>query len=202
LKEEIFLCFMVSKGFLLCLLAQHPEVQERARNEAKEVFGTGASIGSETLGQLPYISACFHEALRLFPPALTNAIEAMEDCTLEGFGPVCKGDLIGIDYYAMNHHPTVFETPGLFLPERYLVKTEEMREREDASTHTPVFSFSQGPHVCLGKFLALLEGRIFTAMLLTHFRLRLPGGYKVEYADENEIVGRCVQGGQVIFEAL
>ncbi len=206
-EKQIFFLFVQllldSQGFLLCLLAQHPEVQERARNEAKEVFGTGALIGSETLGQLPYISACFHEALRLFPPALINAVEATEDGNLEGFGPVFKGDLFGIDYYSMNHHPTVFKNPELFLPERYLVKTEEMRERDDAApAQAPVFSFSNGPHVCLGKFLALLEGRIFTAMLLTHFRLRLPEGFKVEYADENEIVGRCVQGGQVIFETL
>ena len=52
---------------MLHLLALHPDVQEKLREELIEA-GAPAELEFETLDRLPYLEAICRETLRLFPP--------------------------------------------------------------------------------------------------------------------------------------
>jgi cytochrome P450 len=58
------------------MLAMHPEVQQKAVDEIKEVFGTSdESIDYETLNRLTYLDYVVKETMRLFPVLPVSARE-------------------------------------------------------------------------------------------------------------------------------
>ena len=62
------------------MLALHPEVQQKAAQEIKEVFGTvDAPIDFESLNQLTYLDMVVKETMRLFPVLPVSARVASEE---------------------------------------------------------------------------------------------------------------------------
>lgn len=54
--------------FALLLLAEHKDIQERARNEIDDMLNScNGKIGINELQQLPYLERCIKESLRLYP---------------------------------------------------------------------------------------------------------------------------------------
>lgn len=50
------------------LLLRHPEVYQRLVHEIRSTFSSEKEIRFEVLKDLPYMSACINEAMRVFPP--------------------------------------------------------------------------------------------------------------------------------------
>lgn len=49
-------------------LNQHPEKLARLKNEVREAFTSIDDMTMVNLSQLPYLSACIEEGLRMYPP--------------------------------------------------------------------------------------------------------------------------------------
>ncbi|TFY62571.1 hypothetical protein EVJ58_g3785 [Rhodofomes roseus] len=72
---------------VLHLLAQHPEAQQRLREEIVEAR-QGIDLPYDDLNQLPYLDAVLRETLRLYPPATLLSREALEDTVLPLSQPI------------------------------------------------------------------------------------------------------------------
>ncbi|KAI8143746.1 cytochrome P450 [Fennellomyces sp. T-0311] len=158
-------------SFAAYYLAVHPEIQEKAREEAIRILGDEPNDilpKHEQLQKMPYINMVIKEVLRMDPPA-ANVItrEATEDTDLSGvFIP--KGTKIMLDIYAIHHNPTVWKDPETFNPERFAPEGENSR---GGLSWVP---FSNGARQCIGMNFSLAEQRVLLPMLLRKYEWSLP----------------------------
>ena len=147
------------------LLSSHPLVRQKMRTEVTGHLG-GRLPASSDLAALPYTAQVFSEALRLYPPAWVITRRAIEPDELMGF-PIPAGAMVIISPYVVHRRPDVWQTPDLFLPERFEPESEGKRHR---FSYLP---FGGGPRLCIGSGFASLEAHLIMAMITQHFWLEL-----------------------------
>lgn len=68
------------------MLALHPECQQKAAAELKDVYGTvDATIDLESLNKLTYLDMVIKETMRLFPVVPVGARVATEEFSIGNF---------------------------------------------------------------------------------------------------------------------
>jgi cytochrome P450 len=148
----------------LYLLCKHPEVQQEARKEAREMWNEGPPT-FERLEGASLIAAVFSEALRLYPPAVLMSRQSIvEDVVLGRKMPI--GARFLVSPYLLHRHVQHWNQPTLFNPERFLPGGE-------GEGNIAFIPFGSGPRGCVGAQLAGLEARVILSALLSHFSIRL-----------------------------
>jgi cytochrome P450 len=143
-------------------LAHDARVQGRLRAEIDAAVGdAGGSPGPASLARLPYLDATIKEVLRLFPvvPAVGRRIAAL--ATIGGFD-LPKGTLVIPLVYLANRHPSAYERPSSFFPDRFLDK------KPDPYAWIP---FGGGIRRCIGMAFALYEMKAVLATALAKFEV-------------------------------
>ncbi|RUS75692.1 hypothetical protein EGW08_016558 [Elysia chlorotica] len=154
----------------LLLLAQHPDVQEKARQEILNVLGdSDQTITAEKLSQLVYLTSVIRESLRLYSPASTVFRRAAKPDTLGGYY-IPAGTLVGISIGGLHRLPENYEDPLTFRPERFLEPEDKWKNK--------FLPFSTGPYMCVGHIFSLTEVKVTLALFLKNFQVALPPGYK------------------------
>ena len=154
----------------LYLCAFDPQIQERAREEARSALKGRAAQG-EDVDRLPLARQIVEEALRLYPPAGIVSRTAAEDDTLCG-RRVRRGDTVILPIYALHRHEMLWEEPDAFRPERF--------SERGAAARFAYLPFGDGPRVCIGASFAIQEAVIILATLLSRFRFALVAGRRPE----------------------
>lgn len=142
-------------SWVFLLLARHPDVYSRLRQEILKEFGNvdvrPADVDFAQLKSCRYLQNVINETLRLYPSVPFNARICVEDTVLPiGGGPdgsqpiaVMKGQRLLYCVYAMQRRPDIWGPDAAeFKPERW----ENMRP--------PLFAFlpfNGGPRICLGR---------------------------------------------------
>jgi cytochrome P450 len=148
------------------LMAEHPAVAQRAREEVLAVVGA-ATPGPEHMAQLPWLTATLKEAMRLYPPvAAVMSRRTTATIILDGWH-IPKGAMLRITPWVLHHDERWFANAQDFRPERFL----------DGAPPIPKgawMPFGAGPRVCLGQHFAMMEMTLLSAMLLQRFALELP----------------------------
>ncbi len=148
------------------LLSQHPEVEAQMHNELDTIL-EGRSPTLVDLPQLPYTEMVLKESMRIYPPAwLLNTRQALEETTIGDY-TVPKDGLVMISPYVMHRHPSYFDDPMRFDPERFRPENEAQIEKY---TYLP---FGAGPRVCIGHSFAMMEAHLILATLAQRFRFEL-----------------------------
>ncbi|GME34240.1 Cytochrome p450 protein, partial [Neofusicoccum parvum] len=146
-------------------LLQNPDKMERLLKEIRALSESELSL--DTLPRLPYLTACFEEGLRMYPPIPSTLFREVPEC-----GNIICGQWvpagIPVPQLAINRSPINFKDPNSFIPERWLPGTGYEDDKKDACQ-----PFSTGPRNCLGKNLAYHEMRIILAKVLWNFDLEL-----------------------------
>ncbi|KAG2219147.1 hypothetical protein INT45_002338 [Circinella minor] len=159
-------------SFAIYYLARHPEMQERAREEAIRVLGNEPTNIRPTVEQsreMTYIEQIIKEVLRISCPAdsLITRI-ATKDTELGGvFIP--KGTGVTLSIYNLQRSPKVWDNPQKFDPERFSPGGEA--ENKDPNSWIP---FSSGQRQCIGMNFSLSEQRFLLPMLLRKYKWSLP----------------------------
>ena len=150
----------LSLAWALYLCAFDPEVQDRARAEAKEVLGARAATVAD-LPKLTYIRQIVDEALRLYPPAafLSRTAKAHDELCGREIRP---GDTVMLPIYALHRNHALWPDPDRFDPDRFADP-----KSIDRFAYLP---FGGGPRICIGASFALQEAVIILATLLARFR--------------------------------
>jgi len=154
------------------LLARHPDVEARVRDEARRALGEREPT-FEDVKSLEYTKLVLEEALRLYPPAWMFERQSVEPDTLGGYR-VEAGSIIGVCPYVIHRHPAHWESPETFDPERF------RPERADRRPRYAYLPFGGGPRTCIGNHFALMEAQIILAMIVRQDRLALDRGVAVE----------------------
>ena len=156
-----------------CLLAQHPEIQEKLYEEVTRVLGDRIPTADD-MEELRYVQMVFMEGMRIYPPVwVLNSRQPAQEVELGGYR-IPAGELLFISPYAMHHQERYFPDPEKFNPERFAPENEKNIKRY---TYIP---FGAGPRVCIGNNFALMEGTLILAYIARRFRMELAPEAKVE----------------------
>jgi len=110
------------------MLAQHPEVFARVREEADRVIGDREPT-AEDVSKLDYIGCVVRETLRLYPAGWILGRTATRDANLRGY-PVRKGDFLGISPMVAQRLEESWPDPDRFDPERFDPKKVKLDDPE------------------------------------------------------------------------
>ena len=151
----------------LMLLAEHPDAQQRLRDEAR----AAADWTPMQLRQrLPWTRAVVDESLRLFPPGWVVSRRAAQADSLGG-QPVPHGTLVIISPWLLHRNPRYWPDPSDFRPGRFL---DEM----STQVRPAYLPFGLGPRLCIGRDFALVELTILLVEILRDHVVTLPSGWK------------------------
>jgi cytochrome P450 len=154
------------------LLSRHPEVENKLVTELNRISGQGFS-GLADMAKLGYTRHVLDETLRLYPPGWLMTRKALKD---DQFGQyfVPSGTEVYISPYLIQRHPTIWDSPEQFDPDRF----EAARSRgRHPMTMLP---FSAGPRRCIGEALARIEMQMHLVMIAKHLRLRCSDTQRVQ----------------------
>ncbi|MBY0557580.1 MAG: cytochrome P450 [Burkholderiaceae bacterium] len=155
-------------AWMLYLLQQHPAALQKAREEVLRLAPDPASFNIEQMDALDYLDACAQEAMRLKPVAPFIPLEALRDSVI-GDVQIPKGGLV----WCVMRRDSVSEAHVVradeFDPERWL------RQGSDAMNKQLAMPFGAGLRTCPGRYLALLEIKLASAMLLSSFDIATLG---------------------------
>ncbi|RKL18921.1 hypothetical protein BFJ70_g14135 [Fusarium oxysporum] len=147
-------------------LLTNPEKLEKLTTEIRTAFAAEEEMSILALARLPYLQACFNEALRMYPPVPGGPPRVAPSSG----GLVCgerlpPGTTCYFSSFAAYRSPRRFKDPDSFVPERWMGE-----ERYISDNRECVQPFSFGPRNCLGKKYEIPSPYPF--LLVTHGRLR------------------------------
>lgn len=154
-------------------LTEHPEVQERAREEVLRVLGVvddAESFDAAAVNALPYTDAVLKETMRRRPVIAGIGRILTEDYTIGGLR-VPRGTMVSPSIYLAHHEPDAWPEPRRFDPTRFLGP-----EQPSPYAYLP---FGGGSRRCIGLSFAHYEMRIVLATVLSRFRLHRAPGVKI-----------------------
>ncbi|XP_070442488.1 cytochrome P450 4F3-like isoform X1 [Equus przewalskii] len=158
-------------AWVLYNLARHPEHQERCRQEVRELLRDREpkEIEWDDLAQLPFLTMCIKESLRLHPPVTVISRRCTQDIVLPDGRIIPKGVICLISIFGTHHSPSVWPDPEVYDPFRF--------DPENTKETSPLafIPFSAGPRNCIGQTFAMTEMKVVLALTLLRFRV-LPAG--------------------------
>ena len=143
---------------------------ESDQDTPSEAEGRGQQRAS-SFQELPYLSACVKEALRLSSVVPFIHRRLAEDTELAGH-VAPSGTRIMVSLWGLHHNPGVWSEPEAFRPERFIPSGEESDEDSiydaDAIRHA-FMPFSHGNRGCLGQRMAMEELVTLLGLLLQRY---------------------------------
>ncbi|KAI0696775.1 cytochrome P450 [Cerioporus squamosus] len=175
---------------VLQLLAKHPDVQEKLREEVIAAAETESTDGAKLM-DMPYMDAVCRETLRVSPgftavfrilmqDVIMPVMEPirMRDGTLSNAVYIPKGTRVVANVPACNRDPALWG-PGAddWRPSRWLEPLpRELEEAHIPGVYSQLFScLGGGSRACIGFKLAQVEIKTVMFVLLQHFRFEPTG---------------------------
>ncbi|KAF5620144.1 nicotinamide mononucleotide permease [Fusarium sp. NRRL 52700] len=154
-------------------LSKDQKSQERLRNDIIALNAT--EMTAKSIDELPYLDNVIKEALRVYSPTLIIPWEALEDIDIAGVR-IPKGTTVQLVPAITQLNPEIWGPDvDVFNPDRW------DRLSGDALSPYAMETFSNGPRMCPGKALALLNMKVLLVGLIRDFRIEIVGGEEVEF---------------------
>jgi len=153
--------------YTLALLAGAPQYQ---REIAAEVREHGVPETVRAVQRPSAVRRAITESLRLYPVAWAVGREALEPVEVCGHR-VEKGAQVYVHQWAAHRHPTWFDAPELFVPERW---TESFVASLPRSLYLP---FGAGPRICIGNHFALAELTVWLSTIVSTFHVEAASSF-------------------------
>ncbi|KAH9841449.1 cytochrome P450 [Rhodofomes roseus] len=172
---------------ILYLLAQHPEVQEKLRQELLSA-GAADGIPYDELNRLPFLDSVCRETLRVYPPVTLLFRAATQDTilplsepiyTTDGTRmdeiPVVKGSQVMLGFLGCNTSKAVWgEDAHEWKPERWLSPfPSSVTEARIPGVYSNIMTFLGGKRACIGFKFSEMEMKVVLSVLLTKFTFAL-----------------------------
>ncbi|XP_053441874.1 cytochrome P450 4F2 isoform X2 [Nycticebus coucang] len=154
-------------SWVLYHLARHPEYQERCRQEVQELLRDREpkEIEWDDLAQLPFLTMCIKESLRMHPPVPVISRYCTQNIELPDGRVIPKGVICLISIFGIHHNPAVWPDPEVYDPSRF--DPDNIKERSPLA----FVPFSAGPRNCIGQTFAMTEMKVILALTLQRFRV-------------------------------
>ncbi|KAF7381930.1 hypothetical protein HZH68_015803 [Vespula germanica] len=149
-------------SFAVYELALQPDLQTRLRQEILGALDKNdGKLNYDTVIALPYLDMVVSETLRKYPPLGFLDRVAIQDYKVPNSDLIIeKGTPVMISMTGMHYDPQYFPDPDKFDPERF----NEANKRNIPSY--VYFPFGEGPHVCIGTRIGLLQAKLGLIHLL------------------------------------
>ncbi|XP_037935752.1 probable cytochrome P450 28d1 [Teleopsis dalmanni] len=158
----------------LLFLARSPDVQEKLHEEIVQNSDENGELSFEKLNELPYLDACFHESIRMFPPGLFSTkicTEPYEFTNKNGDKlKVNVGETIMLPLYAIHNDPQIYPEPEKFDPERFMPENGGVKKYRDMGAF---LGFGDGPRMCLGMRFALTQSKAALSAVIRKFIVKV-----------------------------
>lgn len=157
----------ITLSWALFELARRPQVQERLRSEVLSHIGplTDHAPSREEVNSLSFLRCFVMEVLRLYPVFPSMMRESTKAVTI-GDLHIPQGTSFIVSPYAINRSPEFWGDDA----HEFRVERWEQAYSGGAKAAQAFMSFSNGPRVCIGKELAILNLKVMITVLITHFR--------------------------------
>jgi len=147
----------------LWLLANDIPSQDKLRAEVSPVYAKTSRPDYKTLRDMKWLDCVVMESLRVMPPVPITLRRASKSDYIDGLF-VPKGTLFWIPIRTINTWQTAWgDDAEEFHPERWL----NLPKSYNSAFST--FSFIAGPHMCIGKTMAITEMKAVLAALIANF---------------------------------
>lgn len=162
----------------LLMLATHPSVQDKAREELRAKVPPGQPLQEDTVASLTYLEQVIKETLRFFPAADTLRRQCTKATTLRDPSDSSRavslrpGDLVYVPVDAIHHDAAHYSHPDEFRPEHFSEEEAESRPK------CAFMGFGDGPRHCPGMRFAMQEMKVVLATLLLRLQVE-PGPEQV-----------------------
>ncbi|XP_050452051.1 cytochrome P450 4C1-like isoform X2 [Cataglyphis hispanica] len=173
----------ITLNFVIFILANFPETQEKVYKELREIYGIKAPkstrIKYEDLQRMNYLENVIKETLRLFPVGPLIARELTEDIniryqTREIILP--KDADVVIQIMTAQRNKKYWPNPLVFDPDRFL--PENIRKSD--SFYMP---FSLGSRNCMGEKYAMILMKVFLSTLVRTFVFKIDESIQIDQID-------------------
>ncbi|KAF9530962.1 cytochrome P450 [Crepidotus variabilis] len=160
--------------FSLYMITQHPDVEQRLRQEILEKVGPDAAPAYASMRDMKYMRAFLNEVLRMYPPVPLNTrcsnTAILVPSKVQGEKPLYIPANTNVLYGAINIHrrkdlwgPDALE----FDPMRFI----DSRVNKYLTPNPYIFCpFNAGPRICLGQQFAYHEATFYLVRLLQRFK--------------------------------
>ncbi|KAM7296305.1 cytochrome P450 3A8-like [Ixodes scapularis] len=188
----------VALSFLTFALGKHQDVQDKVRQEVREVLNNHGKLDYETVTRkMKYVGQVVNEALRIWPPALTfTTRQAKEDFEYKGI-KYKAGTCIMSPTLQIHRDERFFPDPMKFDPDRF------SEENESSIMKIAFQPFGMGPRNCVGMRLALFEIAYTVVKMTQHFRWELGDSQLGEMPiDQYGTLSTPVRGPWIVFHKL
>jgi cytochrome P450 len=162
----------VTLTWMFYLLAQHPEVEERLRQEIRTVLGDRAPTLAD-LPSLEYLDQVISESMRCYPAFWAMTRQTVADDEIGGYSIPARS-LIVVSPFVTHKHPGFWKEPDHFDPDRFSPERSADRHR------FAYFPFGAGPRVCIGERQALMVLRLSLVTILQRYRLKPVPDHPIE----------------------
>ncbi|XP_018321415.1 probable cytochrome P450 6a13 isoform X2 [Agrilus planipennis] len=155
-------------NFLMYEIVQNLDIQQKLREEVQRVLKThGNKITYDAIQEMTYMDKCVNETMRKYPLPMIPRL-----CTKDYKVPnsnliIEKGTPVSIPVYGIHHDPEYYPDPDKFDPERF---SEENKNKRPPLTFLP---FGEGPRICIGLRLGILQTKVGLACLLRNYKFTL-----------------------------
>lgn len=154
------------------LLSQHPDVEQKLRDEIQSVLG-GRAPELADLARLEYVRRVLHESMRCYPAFWAMTRETVADDEIGGHA-IPAGSLVVVSPFVTHKHPEFWEDPDRFDPDRF-------SEERSAGRHRYAYlPFGAGPRVCIGERQAMLVLQLSLVAILQRYHLDPVPGQRIE----------------------
>lgn len=161
-----------------------PDIQQTLREELNPIVGTLSSNQLpllRSLEQLPYLTACIKESLRLSCGFVARSARIAPDETLQyHWYSIPAGTPISTSSWFVHYNPDIFPDPSAFRPDRWLEAGASQGTTYDAEAAAAIrvrnrnfVPFGRGARACQGMNLAWAEMYLTLCALLTRFDIQL-----------------------------
>lgn len=154
-------------SFTLFELALNPDVQKTLRKEIFEALDeSGGKITYEMVMSLPYLDMVISETLRKYPPLGFLDRITVSDYKIPNSDLVLeKGTPVYISMIGMHYDPEYFPDPHKYDPMRF---SNEVKQTRPSFTYFP---FGEGPHICIGMRLGLMQSKLGLVQFITKYEV-------------------------------
>ncbi|SPO04666.1 related to cytochrome P450 CYP3/CYP5/CYP6/CYP9 subfamilies [Cephalotrichum gorgonifer] len=156
---------------VLFSLYSNVDILERVRTELASAAESQASGDLEltTLQQLPYLTACVMEGLRLSPAIATRMARVAPDRDLfYGDQRIPAGTPVGMTSILLHTDEKYYSEPNRFNPDRWM-------DPDPWKIGDKLFvPFSKGTRMCLGMHLAWADMYLITSTIVRRFDFQFP----------------------------
>ena len=134
-------------------------------------------INYENNSDLVFYTQCFNESLRMMPPVYYSSSIRMSEQVQAGKLHIRKGDPLFINMGRMHNHPSEWQEPDRFIPERFDPKSPYFLTPGGKRRNTFSFSpFLGGQRICIGKTFIEVVSKLTVPTLLSKYRFEFLEG--------------------------